>query len=195
MKKFFSFLLGSIFLTMSSVHGAENTLAMAFKSAIENFEYARSVEWDQKDQDELKRIYGELEANMAQLSSQGFGKKDLIDYLSKEAKISEIQKLLIVQKIEMLDFSTLTQAQLIDVYQSIIGATSHHGASWAGSIDLEVVAEVAAYVVGGFALIWVSMSIRCVEYSTTQITCRRGVYDSYNCSPRCLETRWDPWLF
>ncbi len=130
MKNIMAFVLA---FCVFSAHAGSN-LKDTFQNVINNFNYAMTVEWDQKDQKFLKSEKEKLNANLMTLMKSGLNPNEVLDMFK-----GMIQDNKTVDLIE-LELSLLgknpSEEKIIEVINRHMSASTSKGASWSGNTEM-----------------------------------------------------------
>lgn len=150
------------------------------ENAIDNYQYAMTVEWDQKDVSFKEGQIDALTAQVDQLFQKGLTVQDLnllVEKRFNNSKVAETVKMkisLLGNKITPANVAQILKDNSIELYQQ--------GASWNGdaplyiSIGVSIVAIVAILVAYGN---WKDKNYVCEQYAIADYCT-----DSFDCSER-----------
>ena len=137
----------------------------AFESALDEYQYSMSVEWDQKDkvfqQTKTNEFIGKMNAMIA---SGTLSQKDIITVVETKLKnktLVDAMKLKIALAGEMK-----TPEQLMSFMNESSEDLYSQGANWNGYVMVPVAIVLTAVVALGFAM-WYSATHGCQEYAQT----------------------------
>lgn len=191
-----------------------NSLEQSLANTIEDYKYELTVEWDQKDQNELNKILEKLKKELTSLKAEGMTSSDLMTYVEKTGSKADAER---IRAKLLLQGQELSEAQLLDFLRREIIPLGSKGASWNGGADAKY-AIAAIALVGILVLLAIKWSkytedwnnSTCLvaekrescsevyvcdisneykdEYGMTQSTCIAGHYET-QCSiyEKCLE--------
>jgi hypothetical protein len=142
---------------------------------LDDYQYAMSVEWDQKNQDfynkETNAFFDKLSAL---IKTEGLSNEQIMNLLEK--KVSNKQVLESIKLKVSLLTKVNSPAELAAVLRDNAQSFYVKGASWNGDVALTVGIGVVLAAVLGYA-IWFSATHKCVQYST-RYECRAVNYGS-----------------
>ncbi len=156
----------------------------ALEKTLDNYHYALSVEWDQKDQKfydaKTAEFFAELEIL---IKEQGLSKEEILSVIEKKTNNDQIVNAL------KLKLSLMGQgASLEDLSQMVKEASKDlysQGASWNGSVVFPIAIGLLVAGVIGYALWW-DANHKCVAYEEQYVcntysncTYGGGYYDPY----------------
>lgn len=159
MKKFISFILAFSF----SFNVFASAATAELEKSIDEYQYALTVDWDQKDQEAYDAHTQAFFAKMgALIKEQGLTQQDVIALAEK--KISNKEALKSLQVKLALAGEAKNSAELMNILKDVQKDMYAQGASWNGSTVITVGIVVLVVAVVGYA-IWFSANHRCVEYA------------------------------
>ena len=166
----------------------------ALERAVDEYQYALSVEWDQKD---AKFYDAQTMAFFSKLSTliktEGLTQTQIISYAEKrmnnKAALDAMKlKLSLLSKANSAqELAALVRENSKDLYA--------RGASWNGEVLIG--AAVVAVIVGVLAYaVWFSVTHECVAYQTQWVcgsynTCYGGYYNNHWCGGYATYCGWD----
>lgn len=159
MKKLLSIVLALTF----SVNVFSATAVSELEKSLDNYQYAMTVEWDQKDQKFQDAKTQEFFAEMGKLIQEKGLKQEEIIALA-EKKIANKQTVEAIKLKLNLVGNVKNSAELASVLKDISSGMGAQGASWNGDVLLTGGLVVLVVAVVGYA-IWFSATHTCVEYS------------------------------
>ena len=155
MKKLFSFLLVLCF-SVNVIAGSTAGL----ERAMDEYQYALTVEWDQKDQKVYQAKTDAFFAEMAKLiSSEGLSQEEIVGVAEKKlknkAQVEALKlKLALAGKVgSSQELGKVLQASVKDMYSQ--------GASWNGEAVLPILGGLAVAAILGY-VIWFHATHECV---------------------------------
>ncbi len=158
MKKLFSLLL--VFCFSANVSAGSTA---GLERAMDEYQFALTVEWDQKDQKVYKVKTDAFFADMAKLiSEQGLSREEVLAVaqkkMSNKAQLEALKlKLSLAGKSSSAnELGKILQDSVKDMYQS--------GASWNGDAVVPVLAGLAVAALIGY-VIWFHATHECVAYA------------------------------
>lgn len=121
-----------------------STSAMAsthegLKAAFDEFNFAVTVEWDQKDPLFLEAQKFELTQQIASLESQGLTREELIGFVKSKIKDASVIKTL-DSVLEAVSLNKMTTEEAQDLMIKSLNKTHATGANWNGAIVITPVA-------------------------------------------------------
>ncbi len=145
-------------------------------SAMDDYQYAMTVEWDQKDQAFKTKQLEALSAKMGQLFKEGLTSQDvnvLIENRFKNSKVADAARV----KLALMG-NNLTPANVVDILKDSSSEIYANGASWNGNTQIFVwggvlVAIIAIAVAYGQ---WKNDNYECAEYAIADYCT-----DAYDC--------------
>lgn len=171
-------------LCMSLNLMAASGSAEALSQALDEYQYAITVEWDQKDQAVYqKETNAFFEKIGAAVAEGGLSKEEILSLAEKKMankKSFEALKLklaLVGDATSPKELSKVLQESSKDFYQS--------GASWNGSIDWEVVGTIAGIVALVAFVVWFNVNYECggtkEVWTCDSHTSSDGTYSTSTC--------------
>lgn len=159
--KLLSILL-SLCLTFN-VLAASGTIS-EFERSLDEYQYALTVEWDQKDQvvyeRETKAFFKKMNSMMA---TQGLTEAEILKVL--EGKMHDKKALEAIKlKLSLLD-KAKTESELAAVLKENADAIYSKGASWNGDVTYYIIGAVAVLAIG--YAIWFYSTHECNSYNTS----------------------------
>lgn len=166
MKRFFVLTLTLIFFSIQAHATAGNGL----KAALDEFNYAVSVEWDQKDQSFLNAQSEKLSRELLRLKESGMTNQELMDQavagIKDQNVVREIQTVF-----SMVSLNAMSPSEAQEHIKKAFSKNYSSGASWNGSA-----------FVGGLVILLV---IAGVLVLTGQNKVEDGCYQTYQCENQC----------
>lgn len=160
-----------------SLNAFASTGAMKeLESAMDNYQFAMTVEWDQKDQAFKAKQLELLNAKMGELFKQGLTSQDvkvLIGTRFKDSKVAEAAKV----KIALMG-NKLTPSNVVDVLKDSSSDIYSQGASWTGNTQIFVIGGV---VVAILAIVLAYSNWKDENYECTQYAIADYCTDRYDC--------------
>lgn len=150
--------------------------AKAFEAALDEYHYAVSVEWDQKDVKFHEAKTKELFDKMQALITEGaINQKEINEVIEKKINNKATVDLLKLKMSLAGDFQS--PEDLANFMRESSKELYSQGASWNGYVVIPVAVVLTAVVALGFAM-WYSATHGCQEYAQTcdQFGCRNN-YD------------------
>lgn len=177
----------ALFFTMSA--SASTGAVNGLNQILNEYQYALTVEWDQKDLSVRKEITATFGQGVKELlSKNAISREELLSVVkSRVGSNSQLEALEL--KLALLPKNLSEDQQLVQLLESI--GTGAEGASWNGDV---IAKSVAGLLLVGMVLL-VADSIqqgKCVEESTVlETSCYEGeCYDYYP----CLQRENDSWF-
>ncbi len=136
-----------------------------FEKALDDYHYAMSVEWDQKDAAFFDKKSNEFFKSMQTLMSEsGLTQSQVLSVMEKKIKNKTQFEAL------KLKLSLMSQARSTEDLAGLVRESSSElyssGASWNGNVMVPVYIAVGAIAALGFAM-WYSATHGCQEYAQT----------------------------
>lgn len=159
MKKLFSFLLVLCFST--NIFAASTA---GLERAMDEYQFALTVEWDQKDQAVYQAKTDAFFAEMAKLiASEGLSKEEILSVAEKKmANKAQLEAL----KLKLALAGKVSSSQeLGKVLQDSVKDMYAQGASWNGEAVLPILGGLALAALIGYA-VWFSATHECVAYDS-----------------------------
>jgi len=136
-------IITSLVLSFSAVAGANHRAAL--EQSFDEYQFALTTEWNQKDQTVLRQINAKLEKEIVGLMDSGLTDADIFAVLERRAlSKTEIEGLKL--RASMIARAGSTTDALM-ILKDELGRSSQQGASWNGSSTLGLVA-IGAFFVG-----------------------------------------------
>lgn len=130
------------------------------EKSLDDYQFAMTVEWDQKDQAFSKHQTEKFLAEIQQAIAEGVTKEEIFGLAQIKMKSPQAVEALKL-KVTLLTSSATNPAQLAEILQTSSTDFYHQGASWNGEIgEYALWAGLALFV--GFA-IWFAVTYECVE--------------------------------
>lgn len=142
---------------------AASTATQELEKSLDNYQYAMTVEWDQKDQKFSDAQTEKFLADMGKLIKEKGLKQEEILALA-EKKIANKQTVEAMKVKLALIGSVRNSSELASVLKDVSKDMYSQGASWNGDVVMTAGLVVLVVAVVGYA-IWFSANHRCVEYS------------------------------
>ncbi len=164
-----------------NVFAASGTLD-ALEKHLDDYHYAMSVEWDQKDMKFQEAKTKELFAQMEKLiRTEGLTQEQILKLVEKKTNNSAAVEAL---KAKLSIMNIGTSDELIQIMRDSSEDMYAQGASWNGSVIVPVAVGLVIVATLGFALWW-SATHECSEYKTEtkctiQTTCG-GTFPGVSC--------------
>lgn len=157
---------------------------IALKQAFDEFHYALSVDWDQKDQAFFQAKSEDFNQSLTNLMKQGLTKEDLIGFAKSEIKDAK-QADEIVARLNRLNVATMTEKDLSKTVLDMRSSLYSNGASWQGAGD-GILIGLGVVALLGFA-VWFGLNYHCARYNSCgSIDCYSGYYvSSCSCNTTC----------
>ncbi|MES2527218.1 MAG: hypothetical protein V4598_09020 [Bdellovibrionota bacterium] len=178
--KFISALLALCFtMNVFASTGAMDDLS----TAMDEYQFAMTVEWDQKDQAFKTKQLEVLSGKMGQLFKQGLTAQDvnvLIDNRFKNSQVAQAAKV----KLALLG-NNLTPANVLDILKDNSSDIYSNGASWNGNTTLFVWGGVVVAIIAIAVAYskWQNDNYECVETAIADYCT-----DAYDCHGSSSET-------
>ncbi len=174
MKKLFSFLLVLCF-SLSAMASSSAGL----ERAMDEYQFALTVEWDQKDQAVFQAKTDAFFAEMARLmSEQGLTKAEILSLAEKKMKNKEQLEAL---KLKLaLAGKAGSSKELAGVLQESVKGMYQSGASWNGDAVLPILGGIALAALLGYA-IWFSATHECVAWDERWECRSSSTCDDWGC--------------
>ncbi|MGE3610324.1 MAG: hypothetical protein AB7I27_12100 [Bacteriovoracaceae bacterium] len=138
---------------------ADSHLVQELEAQIDNYQYAMTVEWDQKDKVFYQQKNESFYNNLASLMDRGLTKEELAKAF--ENKIQN-KKMLEALKLKISLYQNLKTDDLIQIIQDSSKDLYQDGASWNGTTAVGI--GISALLVGFLAYqIWFDATHECVE--------------------------------
>lgn len=173
--KIFTIILTLIF-TMNTFASSMSVGALELEKAFDEYQFAITVEWDQKDSkfydEQTEALFGKLTTLMQE---HGLKKEDILSFTEKKSNSTkELEALKL--KFNLLP-STATPKELVQVLKSNSQSLYSRGASWNGEI---LVQKLFGVVIVAFLLhaIWFSATHECTEYRDGDLICKNEIIGS-----------------
>ncbi len=159
MKKLFSLLL---VLCFSANVFAGSTASL--ERAMDEYQFALTVEWDQKDQKVYKAKTDAFFAEMSKIISQeGLKQEEILSVADKKMK-NKAQLEALKLKLALAGKAN-SSSELANILQSSVKDMYQSGASWNGEAVLPILGGLALAALIGYA-IWFSATHECVAYES-----------------------------
>jgi hypothetical protein len=173
MKKLFSFLLVLCF----SVNVMAGSTA-GLERALDEYQFALTVEWDQKDQAVYQAKTDAFFKEMAKLIAQdGLSKEEILSVAEK--KMTNKAQLEALKLKLALAGSVSNSEQLAGVLQESVKGMYSQGASWNGDAVLPILGGLALAALIGYA-VWFSATHECVAWDERwECNAYTDCYDDY----------------
>lgn len=137
------------------------------EKALDEYQYALTVEWDQKDQAFMTAKTEAFFATMSELMNQGLSKEDILAVVAKKSKnVKEIEALKL--RIELLAGKANSASELAQIMTANSKDLYATGASWEGGAVLITVGIVAILGAAVAYSIWFDKNHTCVAYAQGQ---------------------------
>lgn len=166
MKRFFVLALTLVLFSIQAHAATGNGL----KAAIDEFNYAVTVEWDQKDQSFLNAQSEKLSRELLTLKKKGMTNQELMDQALQEIKdptlVREIQTVF-----SMVSLNAMSATEAQEHVKMAISKSYSTGASWNGSAVVGAV--VVLFVIAGVLVL------------IGQNRIEEGCYQTYQCDNQC----------
>lgn len=159
MKFFFSLIL-SLIVMATPISASANPI----KSIVDEFQYALTVEWDQKDHAFYNNKVSQFHS---QLNAIGANQNDVIILIAEQTKNANL-KAELKNIITLISINKLNKDQSSNMINDALAKHSAAGASWNGEVFL--IGGVAAFVAAIFAYVIIN-SERCNSDPSSQIIC------------------------
>ncbi len=148
----------------------------ALSSAMDEYQFAMTVEWDQKDQAFQAKQLEALSAKMGELFKQGLTVQDvnvLIDSRFKNSQVAQAAK----AKLALLG-NNLTPANVLDILKDNSSDIYSNGASWNGNAQIFVWGGVIVAIIAIAVAYsqWKKDNYECVETAIADFCT-----DAYDC--------------
>ena len=171
------------FVTLSAYAFSPNQVAL--KQAFDEFHYALSVDWDQKDQAFFNAKSEDFNQALTNLMKQGMTKEDLVGFARTEIKDAKAADE-IVGRLSKLDVNKMSEK---DLSTTVLGMRSNlytNGASWQGMDSTTVLIGLGVVALLGFA-VWFGATHHCARYNSCgSVDCYSGYYTtSCSCNTTC----------
>ncbi|MFL5784519.1 MAG: hypothetical protein ACJ76H_07925 [Bacteriovoracaceae bacterium] len=157
-----------------SLNAFASTGAMKeLESAMDEYQYALTVDWDQKDESFKAAQTEALSKKMGELFKQGLTSQDvnfLIDTRFKNSKVAEAAKL----KLSLMG-NSLTPSNVLDVLKNNSSDVYSQGAAWSGDIKY--------FVWGGVVVAIVAIAVAYSQWQNKNYTCTQTAMADY-CTDR-----------
>lgn len=174
MKKLFSLLL---VLCFSANVFAGSTAGL--ERAMDEYQFALTVEWDQKDQKVYQAKTDAFFAEMAKLIAQeGLSREEIVSVA--EAKMKNKAQLEALKLKLALAGKAGSSQELGKVLQESVKDMYSSGASWNGDAVLPVLGGIAIAALLGY-VIWFHATHECVAYDERWECSSRSYCDDYGC--------------
>jgi uncharacterized protein YoaH (UPF0181 family) len=158
--RFLSSLLALLFtMNVTASTGTVNELVRA----LDEYQYATTVEWDQKDQAFMQKATEKFYAELNQLMNQGLSEAEMMDVVS--SKVREPQALEALKLKMHLMAKSSASAQ--DLARMIAQETKHMyatGASWDGYVYWSIGGGIIIAALIGYSIWWSNQRV-CVAYT------------------------------
>jgi hypothetical protein len=146
------------------------------ESAMDNYQYALTVEWDQKDMAFKNQQTEIFSKKMDELFKSGLTSEDvkfLVDTRFKDSKVAEAAKM----KLSLLG-NKLTPANVLDILKTNAGDVYSQGASWTGNAEI--------FVWGGVIVAIIAIAVAYSSWHDANYTCTKTAIadyctDNYDC--------------
>ncbi len=137
----------------------------AFESALDDYQYSMTVEWDQKDKVFQQAKTKEFISKMQSMIAEGkLSQKDIITVVEK--KLSN-KTLVDAMKLKVALAGDMSNTEELMSFMNESSSELYtQGASWNGHIMIPVAVVLTAVVALGFAM-WYSATHGCQEYEQT----------------------------
>lgn len=186
MKKLFSFLLVLCF-SMSAMAGSTAGL----ERAMDEYQFALTVEWDQKDQAVYQAKTDAFFAEMAKLiSSEGLSNQEVVALAEK--KMQNKAQLEALKLKLALAGKAQNSKELANVLQSSVKDMYSRGASWNGDAVLPVLGGLAIAALLGY-VIWFHATHECVAYEDRWECTSSSYCDDYGYCSSHDSCGWEPY--
>lgn len=137
----------------------------ALEKSLDNYQYALTVEWDQKDQAFYEKTTNAFFTEMTSLMSQGMTKEAVLKVLELKMQNKELVKAVNVKLSLMGD--NLSPETLVQVVKDEAKNLYAAGASWNGDV---VLWGAGILIVAALAYtIWWNATHECVSYNTDYV--------------------------
>lgn len=127
--KFITLVLALSIFSGSAMASTHNGL----KTAFEEFNYAITVEWDQRDASFLEAKKLELSQAIGALEAEGMTRKELITFAKSQIKDATLAKSL-DSVLDAVAMNTMTAEQAQDIMIKAMQKSQSTGANWNGTI-------------------------------------------------------------
>lgn len=145
-------------------------------TAMDDYQYAMTVEWDQKDQAFKAKQLESLSGKMGELFKEGLTSQDVEVLINNRFKNSQVAQ---AAKVKLaLMGNSLTPANVVDILKDSSSDIYSNGASWNGNTQIFVWGGVIVAIVA-IALAysqWKSKSYECAETAIADFCT-----DAYDC--------------
>lgn len=144
LNRFFAFIVALSFLFTAPAGAATN--AEALRQAMNDFNYAVNVEWDQQDQGFYDAQMNSFQAALSELSAKGMTQAEMLTEakaLVKDSRTAaELEKTL-----QLIEARSLSAAETKKLVMDMIAQSQSRGASWSGNLLWSVGPLVAIILV------------------------------------------------
>ena len=142
---------------------AASTASQALEKSLDNYQYAMTVEWDQKDQKFSDAQTEKFLAEMGRLiKEQGLKQEEILALAEK--KIANKQTIEAMKLKLALIGDVKNSSELASVLKEVSKDMYSRGASWNGDVVLTAGLVVLVVAVVGYA-VWFSATHECVAWS------------------------------
>lgn len=135
LSRFFAFVIVLCFLASSPV-GA-STHAATLRQAMNDFNYAVNVEWDQQDPAFYEAQMDRFQSVMGQLSAQGMTQVEMLNEAKSMVKDARTAAELEVT-LQLIESRNLSSAETKKLVMDMMKSSHSRGASWSGSAMISV---------------------------------------------------------
>lgn len=175
MKKLFSLLLVLCF-SMSAMAGS----TVGLERAMDEYQFALTVEWDQKDQAVYQAKTDAFFAEMAKLiADEGLSREEILGVASK--KMTNKAQLEALKLKLALAGKAQNSKELAKVLQDSVKDMYAQGASWNGEAVLPILGGLALAALIGYA-VWFSATHECVAWDQRWECHSSSNCNDYSCS-------------
>ena len=149
--KTFSFLIAfSVFSAQAQVASHQD-----LKSVVDEFQFALTVEWDQKDKSFYDAQTRKFQKSLESLQAQGMSDLEMLDYLKSTIKDERVSKDL-DQLYQQVSLNKISRSEVQKLVKETFSKTYNQGANWNGSGSATI--AVAVVVIIAAVLIFSSIS-------------------------------------
>lgn len=159
--KFFSWLL-CLCLSMSAL--ASTNSIQALEKGMDDYHFALTVEWDQKNKEFYNKKTEEFFASVKEAMNEGVTKAEILKLV--ESRTKNPQSLEAIKlKMNVLTVQADNQKELAELLRISSADFYQQGASWNGDVALYTAFGILAAALIGYA-IWWNIKYECVAYET-----------------------------
>lgn len=157
------FLTLSVFITSAAQAGVADGLKVAF----DEYHYAITVDWDQKDEGFKRLAESELSDKLEVLKEEGMTQNDVIEFfLSRPQSKAFGQNL--KNRLDLINLNLMSKDEALYIFNEVSNSSYQAGANWNGNSQM----TITFVVIGALALtvlgLWAAGTIDCNNVKSCQ---------------------------